>query len=59
MSDRRESLLAVLSLTFAAQLAAAAQSAVSSADLQRLDETVSRLRADVETLRGRDTALAR
>ena len=39
--------------------AAAAQIAVSSADLQRLDESVARLRADVDALRDRDTALAR
>jgi hypothetical protein len=38
---------------------AAAQSTVSAADLQRLDDSVSRLRADVDQLRDRDTALAR
>jgi hypothetical protein len=52
-------LVAVLSLTFAAQLAVAAQSAVTRDDLQRLDDAVSKLRADVETMRGRDTGLAR
>ncbi len=51
--------LAVLSLLLGLSIAEATQSAVSNADLQRLDETVSRLRADVDALRGRDTALAR
>ena len=53
--------LAVLSLVLVLglQLAAAAQTAVSTADLQRLDETVTRLRSDVEALRARDSALAR
>jgi hypothetical protein len=41
------------------QIAAAAQSAVSNADLQKLDESVARLRTDVDALRTRDTALAR
>jgi hypothetical protein len=51
--------LAVLSLAVSAPRTAAAQSTVSAADLQRLDESVSRLRADIDQLRDRDTALAR
>jgi hypothetical protein len=51
--------LGVLFLALTATFADAAQTAVSSADLQRLDEAVVRLRADVDALGARDTALAR
>lgn len=51
--------LVLLSLALTATRAPAAQAAVSSADLQRLDESVARLRTDVDAMRSRDTALAR
>jgi hypothetical protein len=51
--------LVVVSLALGAPRASLAQSSVSSSDLQRLDESVTRLRTDVDALRERDTALAR
>jgi hypothetical protein len=51
--------LAVLSLALLTTFAGAAQTSVSSSDLQRLDDSVARLRTDVDALRARDTALAR
>jgi hypothetical protein len=51
--------VAVLWLVLTASPGRAAQTSVSSADLQRLDESVTRLRADIDSLRARDTAAAR
>jgi hypothetical protein len=51
--------LVVVSLALSAAFAGATQSAVSSADLQRLDDSVARLRDDVDAMRVRDTATAR
>jgi hypothetical protein len=60
--SRWPTFLVVVSLALApvtTPFAFAAQSSVSTSDLQRLDDTVARLRADVDALRERDTALAR